>query len=450
MSKPLDNNLIKKPHQTTSWTEQQIMEIAQCCDPVTGPHYFCSNFFYIQHPTKGKLLYQPFDYQLRTLNTMHNFRFSVTLQPRQTGKSTTAAGYLLWFAMFNPDCTVLIAAHKYLGAQEIMQRIRYAYENTPDHIRAGVTSYNKGSIEFENGSRIVSQTTTETTGRGMSVSLLYCLGGDTTVTVRNKKTEIVSKISLSELYTALSGYFMFAENQQYEILTPTGWQDFRGITQTEDKELVRVTLKNNISVDATINHYFFKENQKVQLSELVPGDRIDTIDGPVEIATIEVIGKDVVYDVIEVSDKKHLFIVNDSIITKNCDEFAYVRPTVAREFWVSISPTLSTGGKAIITSTPNSDEDQFATIWKQANKCVDEWGNPTEVGVNGFKAVRSYWNEHPDRDEKWKQEEIGRIGEERFRREHECITGDSKISIKWPNGEIQKVTIEELKNLLSL
>ena len=76
--------------------------------------------------------------------------------------------------MFVPDSVILIAAHKYAGAQEIMQRIRYAYELCPDHIRAGVTSYNKGSIDFDNGSRIIAQATTDNTGRGMSITLLYC------------------------------------------------------------------------------------------------------------------------------------------------------------------------------------------------------------------------------------------------------------------------------------
>ena len=127
------------------------------------------------------------------------------MMPRQTGKSTTAAGYLLWFAMFVPDSTILIAAHKYAGAQEIMQRIRYAYELCPNHIRAGVISYNKGSIEFDNGSRIVAQTTTENTGRGMSISLLYC---DEFAFVRpniakefcsNKAVNVVSGINLSML-----------------------------------------------------------------------------------------------------------------------------------------------------------------------------------------------------------------------------------------------------------
>ena len=276
MAKDLETAIIKAPHKKMSYTEHQIQELARCADPVTGPQYFMDHYFYIQHPTKGAIQYHPFDYQERLIDTYHNYRFSISLMPRQTGKSTSAAGYLLWYAMFVPDSTILVAAHKYLGAQEIMQRVRYAYENCPDYIRAGVTSYNKGSLDFENGSRIVSQTTTENTGRGMAISLLYC------------------------------------------------------------------------------------------------------------------------------------------------DEFAFVRPTIASEFWTSITPTLATGGKCIITSTPNSDEDQFAQIWRQANKCFDEFGNQTELGVNGFKAFRSKWEEHPERDEKWAAQMRAQLGEECFRREMEC------------------------------
>lgn len=275
-AKGTDNVLVKKPHQQTAFTKEQLDEFVKCSDPITGPEYFMSNYFYIQHPTKGRMLYEPYSYQKRLIDTYHKYRYSISLMPRQTGKSTSAAGYLLWYAMFVPDSTILIAAHKYSGSQEIMQRIRYAYESVPDFIRAGAVSYNKGSIDFDNGSRIVSATTTENTGRGMSISLLYC------------------------------------------------------------------------------------------------------------------------------------------------DEFAFVRPTIGREFWTSISPTLATGGKCIITSTPNSDEDQFATLWKGANKCIDEFGNETEIGVNGFKAYRSYWNEHPDRDEKWAAEQRAQLGDERFRREMDC------------------------------
>ena len=276
MSKSLDGVLTKKANQRESFTESQIQDLSECMKKDLGYLYFAKNFAYIQHPVEGKLLFAPYAYQVRLLDSYHNHRFNINMLPRQTGKTTCAAIYLLWYAMFNPDQTILIAAHKYTGAQEIMQRIRYGYEMCPDHIRAGVTSYNKGSMEFENGSRIISQTTTGTTGRGLSISLLYC------------------------------------------------------------------------------------------------------------------------------------------------DEFAFVQPNIAEEFWTSISPTLATGGKAIITSTPNSDEDTFATIWKQAEQKFDDYGNENDVGINGFHAFRAEWHEHPDRDEQWKSDEIGRIGEEKFRREYGC------------------------------
>jgi len=273
---PNIDTLTKKPFLKIPYTIDEVLELEKCADPDFGPMHFLENYFYIQHPLRGRIKFVPFDYQIELVNNYHSNRFSINMLGRQMGKTTCAAGYLLWFAMFVPDSTILVAAHKYTGAQEIMQRIRYAYENVPDFIRCGVTSYNKGSIEFDNGSRIVSATTTETTGRGMAISLLYC------------------------------------------------------------------------------------------------------------------------------------------------DEFAFVRPTIAKEFWTSISPTLSTGGKAIVTSTPNSDEDQFAEIWKIANHKFDEYGNETKVGKNGFAPIMFPWDRHPERTKEWADQERSSIGEDRFKREHEC------------------------------
>ncbi len=204
MGTSLSGVLIKKAHTKQTYTETQLQELLRCMDPDTGYLYFMENFFYIQHPVKGKLKFSAFDYQHRLLDSYHNYRFNINMMPRQSGKSTCAAGYLLWYAMFVPDQTILISAHKYSGSQEIMQRIRYAYEDCPDHIRAGAVNYNKGSIEFDNGSRIVSSTTTGNTGRGMSISLLYCLDGETTtVKIRNKNTLVEEDISLKDLYIRL-------------------------------------------------------------------------------------------------------------------------------------------------------------------------------------------------------------------------------------------------------
>jgi hypothetical protein len=297
-------SLVKNPYTKTVFkTDKELQDFIKCCDPDTGYLYFMDNFFMIQHPTKGSMVYHPWAYQKRLIETYHNYRYSISLMPRQSGKSTSAAGYLLWYAMFVPDSTILVAAHKYTGAQEIMQRIRYAYENCPDYIKAGVTTYNKGSLDFENGSRIVSATTTENTGRGMSITLLYL------------------------------------------------------------------------------------------------------------------------------------------------DEFAFVRPSIAKEFWTAITPTLSTGGKAIITSTPNSDEDQFAFIWKGANKTEDDFGNTTEVGVNGFRAYRAHWSEQPGRDDKWAAEMKSQLGEDRFNREIGCefiIADETLIN---PNTLIAMEGIEPVSRI---
>lgn len=192
--------------------------------------------------------------------------------------TTCAAAYIVWRAIFQADQTILIAANKNISALEIMQRIRYTYEELPEWLKAGAVTYNKGSIEFDNGSRIISRATTPDAGRGLSISLLYL------------------------------------------------------------------------------------------------------------------------------------------------DEFAFVRPRIAEEFWTAIQPTLSTGGECIITSTPNSDEDQFAKLWFGAENTIDMHGNEIAdgVGINGFKGIKVTWEQHPERDDKWAEEQIQKLGLDRFDREFNC------------------------------
>lgn len=79
----------------------------------------------------------------------------------------------------------------------------------------------------------------------------------------------------------------------------------------------------------------------------------------------------------------------------------------------------NTGGSCIITSTPTDDETLFADIWRKANDTLDEFGNTTKLGSNGFKALKVKWDEHPERDDEFKELMIKQFGEEKFRREHE-------------------------------
>jgi len=211
---------------------------------------------------------------------------------------------------------------------------------------------------------------------------------------------------------------LYISNTEYEILTPNGWEDFDGVflNKNANKKSRVVHFEDGTFITATEDHCFFIDNKKTKVCDLIVGKVLDSDTGH----KIIKIDETILEDTYEIFNAKNHVIIANKIYSHQCDEFAFVRPTIAREFWTSISPTLSTGGKAIITSTPNSDEDQFSIIWKEANKCIDAYGNPTELGTNGFRAFRSYWNEHPDRDEKWAAEEQSRIGEDRFRREHDC------------------------------
>ena len=116
-TKSLDGVLTKKAHTREKYTESQLNELAACADATLGYLYFAKNFFNIQHPVRGKLLFEPYAYQTKLLETYHKYRFNINMLPRQSGKTTCASSYLLWYAMFHPDQTILIAAHKYTGAK---------------------------------------------------------------------------------------------------------------------------------------------------------------------------------------------------------------------------------------------------------------------------------------------------------------------------------------------
>lgn len=273
----VDSKLVKRGYTQTKYDAYRLEELKKC---LQDPIYFAKTYVKIQHATKGQMSFRMWKFQEELIKVYHGESNSIALLPRQSGKTTCAAAFLLWKAMFTSDATILVAAHQLSGASEIMQRIRYAYEELPDFIRAGVIEYNKGSISFDNGSRILSQATTEKTGRGLSLSLVYL------------------------------------------------------------------------------------------------------------------------------------------------DEFAFVEPRVAQEFWTSISPTLSTGGRCIITSTPNTETDQFSSIWRQANKTVDEFGNERVdgLGENGFKAFTIHWRDvpRPEESDIFEAKMRAQLGDERWEREFGC------------------------------
>lgn len=206
--------------------------------------------------------------------------------------TTLAAAYFLWYTSFQEDKTVLIVSNNMGNASEFIHRVRGMYEELPMFIKPGVTrdGWNKTSVGFDTRSRIISRATSESSARGLSLSLVFA------------------------------------------------------------------------------------------------------------------------------------------------DELAFIRESVANDFWTSLSPVLSTGGSMVIASTPNGDSNLFARL-----------ALGSQLGTNEFKFLKYIWSDVPGRDEVWKASEISRIGELKFRQEHECCHGDTIVTIKNINSwKIEEILISRL------
>lgn len=173
MSSSRRNPNIKKANTEVEITPEQVNEFIKCSkDPV----YFIKKYIKIQHPKHGSIPFELYDYQEKMIREFQENRYNICLLSRQSGKSTTSAAYILWFSIFQFDKTVLITSYKGDLAKEIIERIQYAYEYLPMWLKPGIPEggWNKHSMAFDNKSRIISTTTSETSGRGLSISLLFC------------------------------------------------------------------------------------------------------------------------------------------------------------------------------------------------------------------------------------------------------------------------------------
>lgn len=203
----------------------------------------------------------------------------------------------------------------------------------------------------------------------------------------------------------------YVENTKYEILTPYGWCDFKGIDKKGSDKLFKIQSDNDTTVTATSGHTFYVSGEKKKVCDLIPNiDKIDGCSAPISSITYE--RTDDVFDVINVNNEKNMFIVNHCHYTKNClDEFAFIPKSVSNAFWAANYPTISasTDAKIAIISTPCGMYGQFYTLYKEA-----------ERGENTFKHFKSTWKDVPGRDEEWAIEQEKNLGKVRFAQEYGC------------------------------
>ena len=166
----LGNPLLKKANTSMEFTQEQILEFMRCKE---DPVYFAKNYVRIVTLDHGLMPFDLYPFQEKLINNFHKHRFNICKMPRQTGKSTTVVSYLLHYAVFNDNVNIGILANKAATARELLDRLQTAYENLPKWMQQGVISWNKGSLELENGSKIMAASTSASAVRGMSFNILF-------------------------------------------------------------------------------------------------------------------------------------------------------------------------------------------------------------------------------------------------------------------------------------
>ena len=166
----LGNPNLKKASVTVEFTKEQIQEYQKCMD---DPIYFIENYMQIVSLDEGLVPMNMYKFQKKMVRTFHKNRFTICKLPRQSGKSTIIIAYLLHYVLFNPNVNVAILANKSSTARDILGRLQLGYEHLPKWLQQGVISWNKGSLDLENGSSILAASTSASAIRGGSYNIIF-------------------------------------------------------------------------------------------------------------------------------------------------------------------------------------------------------------------------------------------------------------------------------------
>jgi hypothetical protein len=159
---------VKKPFDELEYTYENVLELSKCSKDINE----FIKYVKIIHPDKGEIFFEPYDFQKDLINKFNKFKHNISLCCRQSGKTTVVSVFALHYALFNDNKVIGLVSNKEKSAIMILGRLKRMYEALPSWLKPGVVSYNKTSIEFDNGTEIIVSATSPDAFRGRTINVL--------------------------------------------------------------------------------------------------------------------------------------------------------------------------------------------------------------------------------------------------------------------------------------
>ena len=256
----LGNPNLKKANVSQEWTKEELVEYKRCMD---DPLHFIQNYVKIVSLDEGLVPFKLYDFQKEMVGTFHSNRFTICKLPRQSGKSTVMISYLLHYALFNPSVNIAILANKAATARDLLSRLQLAYEHLPKWLQQGVMSWNKGSLELENGSKILASSTSASAVRGGSYNIIFLdefayvpsnvaeqFFSSVYPTISSGKTTKVMIVSTPHGMNMFYKLWTDAENQRNTYIPiEVHWSEVPGRDEAWKKETIKNTSEQQFNTE---------------------------------------------------------------------------------------------------------------------------------------------------------------------------------------------------------
>lgn len=230
---------LKKAFTKMQLSKIHLIEIEKCSKDIL---YFLNNYIRMTTP-KGFNFIDARRYQNEFLKILENRSYEniISMQPRQSSKSTTTGVYFSHLFCFSQDLTIGIVAYDGESAREFLDKAKKMIISLPIWLQPGMVVWNKGSIECENNVRILTDSPSSDSFRGFSVNVIVvdeCLEYDTIINIYSETLNESFDIKIGDFYnlinlrfTIINKFTNFAKPTNYDLLEK--YVDFCLFKQTD-------------------------------------------------------------------------------------------------------------------------------------------------------------------------------------------------------------------------